>query len=878
MMFDVRRVARRFEYVLRRSQVDRELAEEMRGHLEMAIAERKRAGGTGEEASLEAKRAFGSMLHAMDQARDVWVPASMRDLAQDARVGARLLVRNWLFTAVAVASLSLSIGFNTTMFAIVDGMSGGSAGLAEADTVVSVSSMDQGGRTLGVSYADFQDWARLARSFEGLGGYLTAAMTLTDPDRAPERVAGAYISSSAFSLLRERPILGRDFQPADDRHGAERVAILAASVWKSRYGADPDIVGRTIVVDGTPVTVIGVMRDGFRFPLVHDLWQPLANLVGLDAQARNARTLRVFGRLAPNLTARQAGGELTGITSELSKSFPATNTNIRSQVEPFLGRFALANPWNAMLLAVSIVTLIACANIANLLVSRATFRSGEIATRMSLGATRWRIARQLLTESALLAVMAAAFGLGVAVIGVRIWLASMPVADWPYWYHFAVSARVLAYLALISIGALLIFGLGPAWYVASFYPAEHLTNASRRGTAGRRSRRLAAVLLSIQVALTLSLLAGAGLLARTLLVVYRADSVVDTSRVVIAGVDLPLAKYQTPAQRIGFFDRLEQRVGATSLVERATVASGAPFYNAPRRFVTIQGQETDSLPAASYVVIGTRYFDTLGLPVAVGRVFTDADGTPGHESAIVNQLFASRYLTGIDPIGQRIRLSDPNRPDSQTPWLTIVGVSPTVREHYAQEFDPVVYVPYRLSPPPTMTLMVRTSARTSLLAPRLREEFRQLDSDLPLLDVRPLDWLVSGTRFANQVFAALFAIAAGLALLLAAMGLSVIVSQDIRRRIPEIGIRLALGARRRQLVWLFVRRVIGPLVCGLVAGLGGAFAVGRLVRGMLIQTSPSDPLTLVTISIVLTFIVLGAVLRPAYRAARLDPAAALHYE
>jgi putative ABC transport system permease protein len=872
---------RRALYLLGRRKREADLSEEMEFHRDLAARELERAGHEPADASFAARRAFGSMPWAMDRSRDAWIPASVGDVSHDVRFALRLIVKNRSFTAVAVVTLALSIGFNATLFTIVDGMAGGSPRLDQSERVVALGSLDPAGRPIGVSYLDFKDWLHASRSFEGLSAHTTAAMTLTDRDLAADRVAGAYISASTFSLLRERPILGRDFRPDDDRPGAARVATIAASVWKGRYGGDPAIVGRVITVNGAPVTVVGVMREGFRFPLVHDLWQPLASLPDLEGQARDARGLRVFGRLAPGVGLAQARVELGTIMSGLATAYPATNANVRPRVERFTGGFNLTNPWNAMLLAVAIVLLIACANIANLVLARATYRSNEIAIRTSLGATRWRIVRQLLIEAMLLAALAGVAAVGVAMLGVRVWLASMPAANWPYWYHFAINTRVLAYLAAVTLGSVLLFGVGPAWYISGSYPGEQLKDAARRSTSGRRTRRWSNMLLAAELALTLSLLAGAGLLARTLLAVYRADSIVDTSPVILAGLDLPPLKYATPAQRIALFSQLESRVGAVPSVQATTVASGTPFYNAPVRSVTLQGQadsQTTVSPTTSYVLIGSRYFDTLGLRLARGRAFTDLDGTPGHSTVIVNQLFASKYLPGIDPIGRRIRLTDPSGPDPDAPWLTIVGVSPTVREHYAQEFDPVVYVPYRLNPRPAMVLMTRASSDAAALAPTLREQLRQLDPDLPLLDIRPLNWLLSGTRFANQVFATLFGMAAGLGLLLAAVGLHAIIAHDIGQRTQEIGVRMALGAQAPQVVWLFVRRVLGPLAWGLAIGLGGAFAVGRFVRGMLIQTSPNDPLTLVLISIVLTFVALTAAFRPARFATRLDPVTALRYE
>jgi putative ABC transport system permease protein len=877
----MRRTLRRLWYVLRQRRFDADLAEEMAFHRQMAQHELAQQGAAPEDARLVAHRRFGSAALTHDRVRDVWIPAALRDVSHDLRFACRQLAKNPSFTLVAVVTLGLSIGFNTTLFTIVDGMAGGSPRIDLAKHVVAIDSLDPAGRTIGVSYPDFQDWLRVSRSFEGLAAHSVAPMNLTDTGLAAARVAGVYVSSPTFSLLRERPILGRDFGPDDDRAGGERVAIIAASLWKSRYNGDPAIIGRKITVNGAVVTVVGVMREGFRFPLVHDLWQPLASLPGLEGQARDSRGLRVFGRLASGVGLPQARAELTSIMSALSKTYPTTNANVRPKVEPFAGGFDLTNPWNAMLIAVGIVLLIACANIANLLLARATYRSNEIAIRTSLGASRWRIVRQLVIESGVLAVVAGMASVGVAVFGVRLWLASMPVADWPYWYDFTINTRVLSYLVGISLGSVLLFGVGPAWYISGCYPGEHLKDAAQRTTSGRRTRRWSNVLLGTQLALTLSLLAGAGLLARTLIAVYRADSIVDTSKVVLAGLGLPPQKYATPEQRIALYSHFEERISAVPSVEAATLASGAPFYNAPVRSVTLQGQAgTPATVSAntSYVLIGPRYFDTLGLRLIRGRAFTDLDGTPGHETVIVNQLFVSKFLPGIDPMGQRIRLIDPNKPDPDAPWLTIVGVSPSVREHYAQEFDPVVYVSYRLNPLAEMVLMTRATVDAAALTPTLREQFRQLDPDLPLLDIRPLDWLLSGTRFANQVFATLFGVAAGLGVLLAAIGLHAIIAHDVGRRTQEIGIRMALGAQPPQVAWLFVRRVLGPLAWGLAIGLGAAFGVGRFVRAMLIQTSPNDPLTLVTMSIVLILVALISASRPARSAARLDPARALRYE
>jgi putative ABC transport system permease protein len=875
------RVRLHLSALFRRSRFERDLADELQCHLEERVDGLVRSGLTVDAARRQARLEFGSVDTYKHYCRSVRGVGWLDDARIDFVYAWRMLRRSPAFTLVAVTTLAVSIGLNATLFTIVNGMGAGTPPVVQAERVVSLGSLDPAGRPIGLSYLDFQDWRRETKSLDTLAAYTVAPMNLTDAELTADRVTGAYISDATFSLVGERPILGRDFKPYDERPGAERVAIIAASLWKGRYGGDPTIIGRVITVNEIAVTVVGVMREGFRFPLIQDLWQPLTSLPGLADQARDVRGLRAFGRLAPGVRIEQARSELSAIAGRSSQTYPKTNANIRPTLSPFTGGFDLANPWHAMLIAISIVLLIACANIANLLLARAASRSHEIAIRISIGATRWRIVRQLVVESVLLAVLAGAASIGVVTFGVRLWLASMPAANWPYWYHFVIDRHVLAYIGGVSLGSVLLFGIGPSWHLSRSYPAGHLRDAARGTTGIARRRPWANALLGTQFALTLSLLAGAGLLARTLIAVYRADSIVDTSPVLLAGLDLPPQKYATPAQRVGFYSQLEASVGAVPSVTAAAIASGAPFYNAPVRLVTLEGQAPSQAlasPKTSYVLIGSRYFDTLGLRLHRGRVFNDLDGIPGHETAIVNQLFASTYLPGMEPLGQRIRLADPSRPDRTAPWLTIIGVSPSVREHYAQEFDPVVYVPYRLNPLASMVLLARSGSDAAALAPSLRETLRQLDPDMPLVDVRPLNWLLSGTRFANQVFAALFGIAAVLGLLLAAIGLHAIITFEIRQRTQEIGVRMALGARPPQVVWLFVRRMLTPLAWGVAVGWAGALGVGQFVRGMLIQTSPNDPATLGAIAVVLITVALAAAFHPARRAAQLDPARALRYE
>ena len=806
--------------------------------------------------------------------------AWLHDIGHDARFAARAAAKDRAFTAVAVGTLALSIGLNATLFTIVSGMDNVPP-VDHPERLLSIGSVDGAGRPLSVSYRDFADWAATASSFDAVVATASAAVNLCDRDRPVERLAAAYVSPGTFAIVGERPILGRDFRPDDDRPGAAPVAILGASVWKDRYAGDRAIVGRTVAVNGVATTIVGVMRDGFRFPMVHDVWQPLAAMPGLTDGPRDARTLSVAARLVPGTTIAAARHEMDAIAARLARQYPATNANVGALLEPYGGSFSLVNPWTVMLIAVTIVLLIACANIANLLISRAAGRSREIAIRSSLGATRWRLVRQLLVESLLLAAAGGGAGVFVALAGVRLLLASMPAANWPYWYHFHVDAHVLAYIVEVAVGAALMFGVGPALYLANRNPVAPLTVRANVTAGAAAAHRWSDALLAGQFALTLALLAGAGLLARTLIAVYRADARVETQHVLLAGIELPPPTYAAPARRLLLYTALEERVRNMPGVDAAALASGAPFYSASIWSVSIDGtapSDRIAAPTTSYVAIGAHYFDTLRLRPVRGRAFTDRDGMPGVDTAIVNELFATRYLPGVDAVGWRIRLVDPNQPDPSPRWLTIVGVTPTVRQHYAEKIDPVVYVPYRSNPSAAMVLLTRAAGDPVALLPALREQLRQLDPELPLVDVRTLTSLVDGTRFGNKVFAALFSMAAGLGLLLAAIGLYAVTAYAVARRTAEIGIRIALGARAPQVVWLFVARTFAPLALGFIAGLAGAHGVGQFVSSMLIGTSPHDPATFVVTSLTLIAVVLAAAVMPARRAARIDAAVALRYE
>jgi len=878
----MRRTLRRLWYVLRQRRFDADLAEEMPCHREMAEQELARLGAAPADARLGADQRLGSAALARDRSRDVWIPPVLQDVTRDIRFAVRLLTTDRGFTFAAVMTLALGIGAAGTIFTIFDGMFLKGLPVDRPDRIVTVGALDRQGRPLQLSPAAFDDWRTASESFRGLAAYVGAAVIIADEGRSPERVPASYLSATAFALLGERPLLGRVFTAADDQRGAPPVIILGEAVWQTRYGGDPGIIGRVVTINDEPATVIGVMPARFRFPMIDNAWLPLAKASQVRDRRRDARTLTVVGRLADDATIPQARAELDAIAARLAHDYPQTDGGLRAAIQPYTGGFTgFNNPWSDALLAAGFLLLIGCVNVASLLLARAAGRRRDLAIRTALGATRWRLLRQLVVESTLLSTVAGVVGLGLTWAGVRLWTASLPVTNWPYWFRWDFDGRVLAFLTIVSAATVILAGIAPAIHLSGAGTAASMKSDARSGTISRRARRWTSGLLGCELALTIVLLAGAGLMVRTTIKLLQTDSIVDTSHVLMANVHVPDAKDSTPEQRTAFVDTFAERLEALPGIRSTSVANATPFYTAPLRALAVDGRPElgdGPAPVVSYVTIGRRYFETLGVQLLLGRDFASIDGTTGHLSTIVNQRFVQMFFGGQSPLGARIRLTDPNAAHADSPPLTIVGVAPTVRQHYAQDLDPVVYVPYRQDPTAVPVVFVRTTGDPNAAAPTMRETLRELDSRLVLFNVMPLEQLLAGTGFANRVFLTFFGMFAGFALLLSAIGLYAATRHTVTERRHEIGVRMALGAQPRQVVWLFARRILVVLAIGGLAGLSGALAGTRLMRGFLVGTSPSDPATLVSITVLLALVAVVATVMPMRRALRVDAAVTLRCE
>ena len=814
-------------------------------------------------------------------------------LWEDLRFAGRVLLKDKWFTLVAVVALALGIGVNATVFTFVNAVLIRGLPIADPDRTMAIGSFDRvRNRPMGVSYLDYRDWKESTKTFDAFGAYSGTLANLSDEGQPPERYNGAYVTANTFGVLGVRPVAGRDFLPDDDRPGAASVALIGHKVWVSRYGSNPQAIGRTVRLNDMPTTIIGVVPEGFQFPFNTDVWMPLNQINGLLEQKRNSRSLQTFGHLGRGVTREQAQSELLNISQRLESENPGTNKDIQARVQTF-NEQQNGGPIRTMFLslmgAVAFVLLIACANVANLLLSRATNRAREISVRVSLGATRWRVIRQLLMESVLLSVIAGLAGLGIAMIGIRLFDRATADVGRPYWIQFTIDGTVFAFFAAVCLGTGIVFGLAPAIHSAKTDVNEVLKEGGRSGTAGIRARRWTGVLMVGELVLTVVLLAGAVFMMRNFVTMYRLDLGIDTSHLLTTALALPDRKYPSLEQRLAFYEQLEERLKSNPKIESVTITSNPPLQGGFLRRLDIEGQPRDQgqqAPNVTMLTVDPRYFKTMGMPLQRGRDLTDEDGTKGREAAIINQRFAALHFPNEDPIGRRITLSIDLQggapPQGGIPLsltATIIGIVPNLRQRDFQlpDPDPIAYLPFRTDPRGFMNLIARAAGDPNTMTPILREEVRAIDADLPLFGIRTMDDQLAQARWPFRIFGTMFAIFALIALVLSAVGLYAVTAYAVSQRTQEIGVRMALGAQGNEVAWLFLRRSFVQLGIGLTLGIAGAFGVGTLFSQtqLLIQNKAGDPITIGGIALLLALVASVACFIPAKRATRLDPLVAL---
>jgi putative ABC transport system permease protein len=884
--------------IFRRRQLERELDAELRDHIEREVAEGVRAGQSEADIRRQIRLTSRGLDQVKEACRDGRRPRALADLAADLRFAWRILAKDRWFTAGAILTLALAMGLANTTFITTYAFLWRDLPFERPNRIAIMRTLDGRGRVGGVSYPDFEDWRRSARVFDGMAAAFTSGTISMGRDGAlPEQFDGLYVSAATFTVLRVKPVLGRGFSAADDRPGAEAVVIIGSNIWKSRYGATRDVLGRKVLVNGTiPATIVGVMPDGFHFVDFTDVWLPLSQMPGATRQRRDVRALFMIGRLPDRIDLDRVRVELSSIAANLAVTYPATNKDVRPLVDSLsyaynAGGTVTENP--LPLLAAAFVLLIASANLANLLLARAAYRSREIAIRFALGATRWRIVRQLLIESLLLGLVGWVLAVGFSWLALKL-TTSLADKILPYW-HLKMDVRLLGMLAAVALLTTGLFGLAPALYASRRGSADGLKEGGRM-SATPKTRRWIYALLVGQFALTLALLNGTGLTANTFYKSYARDLNVLTSDAVTTFIRLPPEKYATPEQRVAFHEQLRAGLKAVPGITASTIATPPPFTGAGRRQLTaVDGRPAgDPAPNVMTVIVEPTYFHTVVRGLVLGESFSELHGTPGHEAAIVNQRFADVYFGPRSPIGRHLELrpSQPRTPQQSARAMdmaddytappvpvTIIGVSPDIRQGQVElDAAPVVYLPFRAEAPAGVTLIVRGSGGSARVVSAARKAANAIDPDLALGVVRTLDELRDRSRSFFTAMASQFAKIGGLALVLSGVGLYSAMAYAVRRRTQEIAIRMALGAQPTHVRWLFLRTGAWVMVGGLVLGVPASLAVGRLLQGNVVRTDARDLVTLIVTVSVLVTVALTASIIPARRATRLEPTSALRIE
>jgi putative ABC transport system permease protein len=867
------------------TQVAVDVEEELRFHLEMVTAELIEAGWLPEEARVEARRRFGDLEEtrkyccAADASKErqmKWMER-LGELGQDLRFAGRQLWKSPGFTLVAVLTLALGIGATTAIFSVVYGVVLRPLPFRAPERLVRPLFVSPEGEMQGAfSVPNFVDWKNASRTVEDTAALWGGTLNLSGGGD-PERLPAAWVSANYFKVVGIRPLAGRTFAPGEDLKSAPRVTVISEKLWRRRFGGDPGLVGRSIILDGQPHTVIGILRKGVQLPSTADAWVPAVFPPGEEKQ-RGSVFFAGIGRLAPGATLRQAKTEADVIGRRLSTGYPEANASyfktmtVESLPDRMLGD--TRKPLLILLGAVAFVLLIACANVANLLLVRAASREGEIVIRVALGAGRARIVRQLLTESLVLALAGGTLGIALAAWVIRTLIAIGP-RDIPRLAEVGIDGTALLFALGISLLTGLLFGLAPALQT-SRTDLSGVIRDGTKGSKGRRGTRARSLLVVTETALAVILLAGAGLLIRSFSQLQKVDPGFKAERVVTFNLDLPDGRYEKDEQLRAFLGSLQEKLATLPGVN----ATGATVYGMPFggnvNVLDFRIAGRPPLPAGQQRAIRAAaatpdYFKAMGIRVTRGRAFTprDRDGAPG--VVVINEAVARRYFPNQDPIGQRIEMG--------THGGEIVGVVADFKQDaMEQQIDPELFMPYDQFPGRSLAVVLRSAADAQAVVSGVQARVRELDPDLPVYDLQPLTELVATSTSQSRFYMLLLGGFAAIALVLAAVGIYGVIAYAVRQRTQEIGIRMALGASRDRVLRMVVGQGMTLALMGAAAGLAGALVAARGLRSLLFEVSASDPATYAGVALVLVAVAAVAAYLPARRAARTEPNLALKGE
>jgi len=885
--------ARKLAFWLRRDQFTDDLREEMELHVELRARKLHSDGIRADLAPNQARRRFGNLATHYETSAAVWGWSSFERLLQDLRQGVRSLRKAPGFTTVAVLTLAVGLGVNTAIFSLIDAVvlrplpypdSGRLVSLYEKTTRQGPANLSSSGAKLGgaadparteVSVANLADY-RAARAFDGLAHCQLTSKALTGL-AAPEQLDGETVSANFFDVLRVEPERGRGFLQEDERAGATPVVMITHDFWQGRMGGDPDVLSRSISLDGRPYHVIGVIPASFRSPFQLtmpnriEFYTP-ATFSPQVLASRENHQINVVGRLKPDTSIAATQSELAAIGAGLEKRYPKSNANLRPLIEPLrddLSR-SVSSSLLALLGASLLIVLITSVNVANLLLVRAVGRGHESSVRMALGASRVRMARQFLAESLLLAAAGCVAGLALGLALMKILLAIAP-ADIPRIQEVSMDWRVFAAAAAIATVTGLIFGLAPAWHASQAQASESLKSAGR--TKGGKSHAWWRAGLTVtEIALSLMLLIGAGLLLRSFVAVMGMDIGFQAQRVIAMSIRLPEVRYAGALQRLHFYEALADRVRALPGVTSVAYANRMPLrggWGGSTNVDTAPDRDADTDKQA----VSPGYFETLGIPLLRGRLLTenDRDGQP--QVAIVNQTFVRQLLAGVDPIGRRVRYGP------RDPWMTIVGVVNDIHRGGKEEaITPQVYIPATQTasyPVRLADLAVRAASDPHQLVPAIRAQVLALDKDQPIVNVRTMEELIDASAAQRRFKTLLLMVFAGVAVLLSTIGIFSVLSYVVNQRIGELGIRVALGAPPRRIVALVLRQAGVWIAAGVGLGVLGALGLTRYLGTMLFQVKSTDLRTYAAAIALLGAVALAAAWIPARRGANADPVRAL---
>jgi putative ABC transport system permease protein len=874
-----------------------DLDEELQLHLDQLTDEHVRRGLSRDEARAAARRQFGGVDQTKEAVRDRRGFARLDDLGRDVRYASRLLIKSRAFTLTAVLTLALGIGVNTAIFSFVNAVLLQPLPYANADRLVSLweakfgqapaqestagssIAQDAASNRIVVAPANLGDYARSTSQFSGLAGVSVGGRNLTGSG-TPERLFGEAVTWNYFSVLGAAPALGRVFDAAEDREGGPPVAIISNGLWQSRFGTDDRILGRTMVLDNTPYQIVGVMPADFtpamQFNTLDTItfWTPAAFPADLLAN-HGDHEINVVGRLAPGATIASAQAALTTVSEDLARRFPQSNSTLRAFISP-LGDDVVSKVRSSLLIligTVSAILLIACVNVANLLLVRAVARRREMAVRAALGAARSRVMTELVTESLVLAGVACAVGLALAEFTRRLLVAAAP-ATIPRLAGVTLDWRVLGFAALISLVTGLGFGVLPAWQAGRARPVDAL-RSSERVVAGTWVMKWRNALMVVEIALSTILLTGAGLMLKSLVMLNGVPLGFEPDRVLTANVNLPETRYPSADDRLRFFDALAARLATQPGVDSVAFANRFPLRGGWETGIGVDGLD---LPADGSIdvacqAVSAGYFRTLGIPLLRGRLLTPADVKTTVPVAVVSDEFGRKVLGGGDPIGRRFRRAP------TAPWITIVGIVRDVRRDGRDgQMMPQVFLPAaqtNVYPVRIADVAVRTSAEPRALAALIRSTVLEIDPNQPITAVRTLEEILSARAAERRFETLLFALFAALAAVLAVVGIFGVVSYAVSQRTPEIGVRMALGADAGRILRWVLGRAAAVVMTGALAGVAGSIALSRFVATLLFQVEPRDGVVYAAAALLLSVVALSTAALAARAATRVNPTTAL---